>query len=102
VIKVKSFVEEATNRRHHAFEGFHDFGTFAFLIVLEAAGNDDDTHEHETQIQIVGRRILKSEVIDGVSDIAEDRTNPQEHRKATEEILAELDPFRSCLWRSQR
>ncbi len=36
-----------------------------------------------------------------VSNVAENGTNPQEHRETTEELFAEFHPFRCGLWRRE-
>lgn len=37
---------------HHIFEGFHDLRALGLLIVREAAGDDDDCGQHDTQVQL--------------------------------------------------
>lgn len=36
--------------RHHVLEGIHDLGAFCLLVVGEAAGDDDHSCQHHTQI----------------------------------------------------
>lgn len=38
--------------RDQVLEGVHDLGALGFLIVREAAGDDDDSREHNTQVQL--------------------------------------------------
>jgi len=50
---------------------------------------------------IIARRVLGRRRLNGVGEEAEDGADPQQNREATEHLLAELDPLRRCLWRSQ-
>ena len=54
-----------------------------------------------TKIQVVIRRFLERGRLDGVGQEAEDGAEPQQHGKATEESLQELDPFRCRRRRGQ-
>lgn len=38
--------------RDHVFEGFHDLRALSFLVVGETAGDDDDSGQHYTQVQL--------------------------------------------------
>ena len=38
--------------RDHVLEGLHDLRALSFLEVGEAAGDDDDSRQHDTQIQL--------------------------------------------------
>lgn len=37
---------------NHVLEGFHDFRALSFLEIGEAAGDDDDSRQHNSQIQL--------------------------------------------------
>ena len=37
---------------HQVLEGFHYFGAFAFLKVLEAASDDHNKHQHNAQPEL--------------------------------------------------
>ncbi len=41
--------------RNHILEGLHDLGALSFLKVGEAAGDDDDSRQHDAQIQLQGQ-----------------------------------------------
>lgn len=38
--------------RHQVLEGLHDLGTFCFLVIREAASNDNHSSQHNTQVQL--------------------------------------------------
>lgn len=38
--------------RHQVFERLHDLGTFCFLVIREAASNDNHCCQHNTQVQL--------------------------------------------------
>lgn len=42
--------------RDHVLEGLHDLRALGFLEVGEAAGDDDDSRQHDTQIQLQGNK----------------------------------------------
>lgn len=71
---LKNEIQE-TYSRNHVLEGVHDFAGFSFLEVLEAASDDDDRHEHDSQVEIVLRGVLHREVVHGVRDIAQDSSD---------------------------
>ena len=37
---------------NHVLEGFHDLGALGFLVVGEAAGDDDHGRQHDAQVQL--------------------------------------------------
>ena len=41
-----------TNLRHHTLKRFHDPGAFGFLVVGETSGDDDDSCQYDTQVQL--------------------------------------------------
>ena len=47
-------------------------------------------------------RLLEGSRLNGVGDEAEDGTDPEQHREAVEEVLAELDPLGDLLGRRER
>ena len=50
---------------------------------------------------IVSSGILVASCLDTVGDEAKDGTHPQQQRETAEQLLAELDPLGSGLWRRQ-
>ena len=69
---------------------------------MKAAGDDDDAHKNEAQIQIVGGRIFERKIINRVGDVAKAGADPKKHCEAAEQIFAEFDPFGRRSWRRQR
>ena len=41
-----------THLGHHVLEGLHNPGTLGLLVVREAASDDDDSGQHDTQVQL--------------------------------------------------
>lgn len=67
------------------------------MVVRENAGNDDDSGQYNAQIQIVVGRLFAGARLNRVGDEAEYGADPQQHRKATKQVLAEFNPF-GCLF----
>ena len=61
---------------------------------FQSARDCDNTH-------VVAGRILWSGRLNGVGEETEDGAYPQQDRESAEHLLAELDPLRSRLGRSQ-
>lgn len=47
------------------------------LIVGKDAGNDDDSRQHNTQVQIVVGRLFAGTRLNGIGDEAQHGANPQ-------------------------
>lgn len=108
--------------RHKIFEWFHDSWTLSFLIIWETSRDDDHRRQHNAQVQLqsdnhVGRIrkkipltcirrrgtyviscwVFRCSGLNGISHEAENGSDPQQHWKPSEHLLAKLHPFRSRL-----
>lgn len=45
--------------RDHVLEGLHDLGALCFLKVGEAAGDDDNSWQHDAQVQLQGEKNIQ-------------------------------------------
>ena len=57
--------------------------------------HQNDGCQDDAQVEIVIRRLLECAGLDAVGEEAEDGAQPEQQREPTEQILTELDPFRS-------
>lgn len=53
-IKLQAGLKSETNLRDHVLKGFHNLGALGLLEVGEATGDDDNSREHYSQVQLQG------------------------------------------------